>query len=285
MKKIYEKAPAKINLMLDVLHKRPDGYHEVEMIMTMVDLSDRLSFELLDEDRIEFTASSGFIPTDEKNLAFAAAKLLKQRYQVKQGVRIHLEKNIPVAAGLAGGSSDCAAAIRGCNKLWNLQLTEEELCRLGAELGSDVPFCVVGGTAIARGRGEMLEPIAPPPACWAIIVKPSINVSTADIYGRLKAAEIQHHPSAAAMRRALERGDFQAMCEQLGNVLEEVTIPLYPEVQQIKSLMLKLGADGVLMSGSGPTVFALINKQSKVTRIYNGLRGFCKDVHVVRMLG
>lgn len=152
--KIYEKAPAKINLLLDVLRKRDDGYHEVEMIMTMVDLADRLEMEELPRDTIIISSQVGYIPLDEKNLAFQAARLIKDRYDVKQGVYIHLDKKIPVAAGLAGGSSDAAAALRGLNRLWKLQIPEDELCKLGAELGSDVPFCVTGGTAIARGRGE-----------------------------------------------------------------------------------------------------------------------------------
>lgn len=282
--KIYEKAPAKINLMLDVLYKRNDGYHEVEMIMTMVDLADRLTLHELDRDSIIITSQAGYIPLDEKNLAFQAAKLIKDRYHVDKGVHIHLDKNIPVAAGLAGGSSDAAAALRGCNRLWNLQLTDEQLCELGAELGSDVPFCIAGGTALATGRGEKLQKIKNPPQCWVIVVKPTINVSTADIYGRLRANEISVHPSKDAMLAAIEENSFAKVCSHLGNVLEDVTIPLYPEVQQIKDLMKRLGADGVLMSGSGPTVFGLVNKESKVSRIYNGLRGFCKDVHVVRML-
>lgn len=160
--KVYEKAPAKINLLLDVLRKRSDGYHEVEMVMTMVDLADRLEMEELPRDTIIISSQAGFIPLDEKNLAFQAAKLIKERYEVKQGVYIHLDKKIPVAAGLAGGSSDAAAALRGLNRLWRLGIPDEELQALGAELGSDVPFCVTGGTAIASGRGERLQPIANP---------------------------------------------------------------------------------------------------------------------------
>jgi 4-diphosphocytidyl-2-C-methyl-D-erythritol kinase len=277
--KIYEKAPAKINLLLDVLRKRDDGFHEVEMIMTMVDLADRLEMEELPRDQIVLTSQVGFIPLDEKNLAFQAAKLIKERYGVKRGVYIHLDKQIPVAAGLAGGSSDAAATLRGLNRLWNLELSTDELEDMGAELGSDVPFCVRGGTAIARGRGEKLENIAPPPQCWVILAKPPINV-----YGKLKANEIQEHPSIPNMLRALSRESFPEMCAALGNVLEEVTLNRYPEVKQIKDCMIRAGADGVLMSGSGPTVFGLVSKEIKVARIYNALRGFCKEVYVVRML-
>lgn len=282
--KIYEKAPAKINLMLDVLHKRPDGYHEVEMIMTMVDLADRLEMSALPRDTIIISSQAGYIPLDEKNLAFQAAKLIKERYNVRSGVYIHLDKKIPVAAGLAGGSSDAAATLRGLNRLWELGIPEEELKELGAELGSDVPFCVTGGTALATGRGEVLTPLVNPPQCWVVLAKPPINVSTAEVYGRLKAEQITDHPSAIRMREALERRSFTEVCQALGNVLEQVTLELHPEVAQLKEAMLRLGADGVLMSGSGPTVFGLVSKESKVPRIYNGLRGFCKEVYAVRLL-
>jgi 4-diphosphocytidyl-2-C-methyl-D-erythritol kinase len=282
--KIYEKAPAKINLMLDVLHKRPDGFHEVEMVMTMIDLADRLEMSEQRRDTIIITSQAGYIPLDEKNLAFQAARLIKERYDVKKGVHIHLDKKIPVAAGLAGGSSDAAATLRGLNRLWELNIPQQELLALGAELGSDVPFCVTGGTALATGRGEVLTPIPNPPQCWVIVAKPPINVSTAEVYGRLRSEQIQHHPSAERMVEALSQGSFQLMCQSLGNVLEEVTLKMHPEVQQLKEGMLKLGADGALMSGSGPTVFGLVSKESKVARIYNGLRGFCKEVYAVRLL-
>jgi 4-diphosphocytidyl-2-C-methyl-D-erythritol kinase len=282
--KIFEKAPAKINLSLDVLHKRTDGYHEVEMVMTMVDLADRIEMQELSRDTIIISSQAGYIPLDEKNLAFQAARLIKDRYDVKQGVYIHLDKKIPVAAGLAGGSSDAAATLRGLNRLWNLNIPKEELQVLGAELGSDVPFCVTGGTAVARGRGEKLEPIVSPPQCWVVLAKPPINVSTSEIYGKLNAREIKRHPSTENVLSAIREKQFDKLCGSLGNVLEEVTLDLYPEVRHLKECMQKLGADGVLMSGSGPTVFGLVSKEAKVPRIYNGLRGFCKDVYAVRML-
>ncbi|ASR49711.1 4-(cytidine 5'-diphospho)-2-C-methyl-D-erythritol kinase [Paenibacillus kribbensis] len=282
--KIYEKAPAKINLMLDVLHKRNDGYHEVEMIMTMVDLSDRLTMSELPRDTIIISSQAGYIPLDEKNLAFQAARLIKERYNVSTGVHIHLDKHIPVAAGLAGGSSDAAAALRGLNKLWKLGISDAELRVLGAELGSDVPFCITGGTALASGRGELLKPLPNPPQCWVILAKPPINVSTAEVYGRVKADQIAHHPSARQMENAIRNASFTEVCNALGNVLEDVTLKLYPEVEHLKNSMIRLGADGVLMSGSGPTVFGLVSKEAKVPRIYNGLRGFCKDVYAVRLL-
>lgn len=282
--RIMEKAPAKINLLLDVLRRRDDGYHEVEMIMTMVDLADRLTLAELPDDRIVMTSSSGTLPLDDKNLAYQAALLIREYCNIRRGVAIHLDKYIPVAAGLAGGSSDAAATLRGLNRLWQLGLTAEELQKIGERIGSDVPFCVSGGTAIARGRGEILEPIDQPPPCYVVLARPPVHVSTSDIYGRLKADRIERHPNAAQMTAAIRAGDYAAMCAAIGNVLEDVTIRMYPEVEQLKNCMLRLGADAALMSGSGPTVFALARKPSKAARIYNGLRGFCKEVYVVRLL-
>lgn len=282
--KIYEKAPAKINLCLDVLRKREDGYHEVEMVMTMIDLADRIEMAELDRDTIIISSQAGYIPLDEKNLAFQAAKLIKERYDVRRGVYIHLDKKIPVAAGLAGGSSDAAATLRGLNRLWGLNIPPEELRNLGGELGSDVPFCVSGGTALATGRGEVLREVPAPPQCWVILAKPPINVSTGDVYGRFSLDRIERHPDVGAVLKGLEEKDLMKICGALGNVLESVTLPLYPEVRHIKELMIRLGAEGALMSGSGPTVFGIVSKEAKVPRIYNGLRGFCKDVFVARML-
>jgi len=281
---IYEKAPAKINLTLDILRKRDDGYHEVEMVMTMVDLSDRLELETLDRDTIIISSPVGYIPLDEKNHAFQAAKLIKERYNVKQGVYIHIDKHIPVSAGLGGGSSDAAATLRGLNRLWGLNIPTRELQEIAAEIGSDVPFCVTGGTAIATGRGERLEPIASPPPCWVILAKPAVSVSTAEIYRQFDVRTNKEQPKSQLCRQAIENKDYKAMCASLGNMLEQVTMRMYPEVARIKACMEKLGADGVQMSGSGPTVFGLVRKESKVYSIYNGLRGFCKEVYVVRIL-
>jgi 4-diphosphocytidyl-2-C-methyl-D-erythritol kinase len=282
--KILEKASAKINLSLDVLHKRDDGFHEVEMIMTMVDLADRIEIQELPHDTITLSSQSGYIPLDEKNLAFKAAKLIKGRFQVRQGVHIHLDKKIPIAAGLAGGSSDAAATLRGLNRLWGLGIPVEELQKLGAILGSDVPFCIGGGTALATGRGELLQAIESPPQCWVIMAKPPINVSTSDIYAKLNAKQIKSHPSTAALLEAIRTKNLDKLCQSMGNVLEEVTLGMYPIVLQLKHCMENLGAEGVLMSGSGPTVFGIVSKEVKAQRIYNGLRGFCKEVYAVRML-
>lgn len=282
--KLLVKAPAKINLSLDVLHKRPDGYHEVEMIMTTIDLADRLELSLLDKDEIHIVSHNRFVPDDHRNLAFQAAKLLKKRFGVKQGVTIEIEKTIPVAAGLAGGSSDAAATLRGLNKLWKLGLSIDELAELGAEIGSDVSFCVYGGTALAKGRGEKITELPVPPTCWVILAKPFIGVSTADVYRRLDLKKMKH-PDTKKMIEAINMKNYSQVCDNVGNVLEEVTLNLHPEVAQIKEQMKRFGADAVLMSGSGPTVFCLVQHDSRMHRIYNGLRGFCDQVFAVRILG
>ncbi|MGR6061298.1 4-(cytidine 5'-diphospho)-2-C-methyl-D-erythritol kinase [Bacillus velezensis] len=282
--RILEKAPAKINLSLDVTSKRPDGYHEVEMIMTTIDLADRIELTELPENVIRVASHNRFVPDDQRNLAYQAAKLLKERFQVKKGVSIMITKVIPVAAGLAGGSSDAAATLRGLNRLWDLKLSVEELAELGAEIGSDVSFCVYGGTALATGRGEKIRNISAPPHCWVMLAKPTIGVSTAEVYRRLNLQQVRH-PDVQAMIDAIEEKSFQKVCGQLGNVLESVTLSLHPEVAMIKNQMKRFGADAVLMSGSGPTVFGLVQYESKVQRIYNGLRGFCDQVYAVRMIG
>ncbi|AOL36118.1 4-(cytidine 5'-diphospho)-2-C-methyl-D-erythritol kinase [Geobacillus sp. G4] len=279
------KAPAKINLSLDVLYKRPDGYHEVKMVMTTIDLADRIELVALpEEDAIRIVSQNRFVPDDCRNLAYQAAKLLKETFSIRQGVAISITKHIPVAAGLAGGSSDAAATLRGLNKLWQLGLTMDELAELGAKIGSDVAFCVYGGTALATGRGEIITPIPSPPPCWVVLAKPPIGVSTAEVYRNLELERVSH-PDVDAMVRAIERQDYAAICRLVGNVLEEVTLKKYPEVAHIKEQMKRFGADAVLMSGSGPTVFGLIEHDSRMQRVYNGLRGFCDQVFAVRMLG
>lgn len=284
MLRILEKAPAKINLSLDVLHKRPDGFHEVKMIMTTIDLADRVELVELPEDTIQIISHNRFVPDDQRNLAYQAALLLKKRYGVKKGVSIAITKVIPVAAGLAGGSSDAAAALRGLNRLWKLGLSLDELAELGAEIGSDVSFCVYGGTALATGRGEKIQHIDTPPHCWVVLAKPTIGVSTADVYRNLKLDSVKH-PDVDGMVEGIKEQDFDKICGLLGNVLEDVTLNMYPEVANIKDQMKRFGADAVLMSGSGPTVFGLVRYESRLHRVYNGLRGFCDQVFAVRLIG
>ena len=236
---IYEKAPAKINLTLDVLSKRPDGYHDVEMIMTTVDLADRIWLRPTMDHAITIKSSHRFVPNDRKNLAYQAADLLRKRYRLDYGVEITLDKNIPIAAGLAGGSSDAAAALRGLNRLWELGLSLDELAVLGAEIGSDVSFCVYGGTAIARGRGEDITHLPAPPNCWVVLAKPTIGVSTGNIYGQLNLSTISH-PQTERMMEALQESDYDKMCASLGNVLEPVTMGLHGEVVVLKEVAAKL---------------------------------------------
>ena len=281
---LYVKAPAKINLTLDVLYKRPDNYHEVEMIMTTVDLADRIGLEPRADGQIKIISTDRFVPNDERNFAYQAAKLLKDTYGITEGVSIKIDKEIPIAAGLAGGSSDAAATLRGLNEMWNLNLTMDELAEHGAKIGSDVSFCIYGGTALATGRGEKIEELPAPPTCWVVLAKPKVGVSTADVYGGLKLEGIEH-PNTKQMIEAIEKQDYELVCKSLGNVLETVTFKLHPEVITIKEQMQRFGADAVLMSGSGPTVFGLVDSETRATRIYNGLRGFCEEVYIVRMLG
>lgn len=282
--KVLEKAPAKINLSLDALYKREDGFHEVKMVMTTIDLADRIELTEREDGQIEIISHNRFVPDDNRNLAYQAAQLLQKKYSVTKGVSIEISKIIPVAAGLAGGSSDAAATLRGLNKLWNLGLTLDELAVLGAEIGSDVSFCVYGGTALATGRGEIIQPIPAPPHCWVVLAKPTTGVSTAEIYNNLDLKKV-NHPNVDGMVEAIKNQNYEEVTKLVGNVLESVTLKLYPEVAQIKEQMKRFGADAVLMSGSGPTVFGLVQHDSRLHRMYNGLRGFCDQVFAVRLIG
>ncbi|EGQ4045251.1 4-(cytidine 5'-diphospho)-2-C-methyl-D-erythritol kinase [Staphylococcus pseudintermedius] len=281
---IYETAPAKINLTLDTLYKRDDGYHEVEMIMTTIDLSDRLSFEKRNDSRIVLKVDETFIPSDDRNLAYRAALLMKETYQIKQGVTITLEKNIPVAAGLAGGSSDAAATMRGMNRLFELNRSLDELSELSAAIGSDVPFCVYGTTALCKGRGEILEILPKTPSAWVIVAKPQAGLSTPEIYGGLDLSQPFPVHTEQCLK-AIEENDYDALCKSLFNRLEPVSMQLQPEIAKIKTNMLNNGADGALMSGSGPTVYGFAQRERQARHIFNAVSGCCNDVYLVRTLG
>ncbi|ADV04687.1 4-(cytidine 5'-diphospho)-2-C-methyl-D-erythritol kinase [Staphylococcus pseudintermedius] len=281
---IYETAPAKINLTLDTLYKRDDGYHEVEMIMTTIDLSDRLSFEKRNDSRIVLKVDETFIPSDDRNLAYRAALLMKETYQIKQGVTITLEKNIPVAAGLAGGSSDAAATMRGMNRLFELNRSLDELSELSAAIGSDVPFCVYGTTALCKGRGEILEILPKTPSAWVIVAKPQAGLSTPEIYGGLDLSQPFPVHTEQCLK-AIEENDYDALCKSLSNRLEPVSMQLQPEIAKIKTNMLNNGADGALMSGSGPTVYGFAQRERQARHIFNAVSGCCNDVYLVRTLG
>ncbi|MCS4487248.1 4-(cytidine 5'-diphospho)-2-C-methyl-D-erythritol kinase [Staphylococcus americanisciuri] len=281
---IYETASAKINLTLDTLFKRHDGYHEVEMIMTTIDLNDRLSFQKRRDNKIVLNVDETFVPSDERNLAYRAAQLMKETYGIKQGVKITLDKHIPVAAGLAGGSSDAAATMRGLNRLFDLGLSLDELSKLSAEIGSDIPFCVYGTTALCKGRGEQIELLKRPPSAWVVIAKPHMGLSTPEVYGGLDLSQPFDVHTQACLT-AIEQEDYMQMCQSLSNRLEPVSMRLQPEIEKIKRNMLNSGADGALMSGSGPTVYGLAQRERQARHIYNAVSGCCKDVYLVRTLG
>lgn len=280
---IIEKAPAKINLSLDVLHKREDGYHEMKMVMTSVDLADRIVLKTIEEDRIVIHSTNGFLPLDQRNHAYKAAKILKDTYHIEKGVDITIEKNIPIAAGLAGGSSDAAATLRGLNRLWDLKLTKDELAILGEKIGSDVPYCIYGGTAYATGRGEKIQQIQDIPQCWVVLVKPKKGISTWTVFENLSFDQLIH-PEIPQMLTAIQDNDYRQMVDSTGNALETVSAVKQPDIKRIKKKMIEFGADAALMSGSGPTIYALCKKYSKAQRVYNGLKGFCNEVYLVRTL-
>ncbi|NBK08079.1 4-(cytidine 5'-diphospho)-2-C-methyl-D-erythritol kinase [Enterococcus asini] len=278
-----EKAPAKINLGLDILGKRPDGLHELAMVMASIDLADRLYLEEIPEDKIIIETNKAFLPTDKKNHVYEALELVKERFDIKKGLQVKIHKEIPVAAGLGGGSTDSAAALRAVNRLWNLGLSIEELACLGAEVGSDVPYCVYGQTSLVEGFGEKVTPLAPMPQCWVVVVKPRMSVSTRTIFAKIVMEDL-YHPDIAALVSAIEENDYQKMTENLGNSMEVVTIKKHPIIQQLKDRMLKYGADAAMMSGSGPTVYALCHKYSRAKHVFNALKGFCEEVYLVRTL-
>ena len=278
-----EKAPAKINLGLDILGKRPDGLHELAMVMASIDLADRLYLEEIPEDRIIIETNKAFLPTDKKNHVYEALELVKERFEIKKGLRVKIHKEIPVAAGLGGGSTDSAAALRAVNRLWDLGLSIEEIASLGAEVGSDVPYCVYGQTSLVEGFGEKVTPIAPMPQCWVVVVKPRMSVSTRTIFAQIVMEDL-YHPDIAALVSAIEANDYQKRTENLGNSMEVVTIRKHPVIQQLKDRMLKYGADAAMMSGSGPTVYALCHKYSRAKHVFNALKGFCEEVYLVRTL-
>ena len=256
------KAYAKINLGLDVVRRLPNGYHEVRMIMQNVGIYDVLTFAKAEEG-ILLQVDNQEVPADGNNLICKAAKLLLETAGIQGGVRITLEKNIPIAAGMAGGSTDAAAAFLGINELYEIGYDIEQLKALGVKIGADVPYCIQGGTALAEGIGEVLSELSAPPACHLLVAKPDINVSTKFVYENLRANELEYHPDIDGMIKALDSGDLKGITDRLGNVLETVTVPAYPIIQEIKDVMLAAGAENALMSGSGPTVFGIFTDKNQ----------------------
>lgn len=269
---LEKKAYAKINLGLDVTGKRDDGYHIVRMIMQNVDLYDTLTFEDNETGEICLTASSEKIPTDESNLICKVALQLKKEFGVSKGANIHLVKRIPVAAGMAGGSTDGAAAYVALNELWNLGLDKKKLCELAVKLGADIPYCIIGGTALAEGIGEELTVISDMPACHIVIAKPAIDVSTGWVYKELDSRKIIEHPDIDGIRTAIEDGNIKAMCSLIGNVLEPVTAGKYTVIGDIEKILEDSGAVGAFMTGSGPTVFAVFDDEDKAKNGYEAVK-------------
>ena len=259
---IIRNAYAKINLALDVVRRLPNGYHEVRMIMQTVDICDVLTFKKAEEG-ISLKVDNIELPTDGNNLICKAAKLLLETAGVRGGVDITLEKHIPIAAGMAGGSTDAAAALLAVNELYELGFSVEELKEIGVKIGADVPYCIEGGTALAEGIGEVLTPLVAPPHCYLVVAKPDINVSTKFVYENLRANELKVHPDVDGMMADLHAGDLAGIAGKLGNVLETVTVPAYPIIQDIKNTLKEQGALNALMSGSGPTVFGLFTNEEQ----------------------
>ena len=278
------RAMAKINLGLDVLRKREDGYHEVRMIMQTIQMYDLLDIRRKKEPGISLSTNLPYIPTDERNLVYKAAKILMDEFQITDGISMKLSKFIPVAAGMAGGSSDAAAVMVGVNRIFHLGLTKKQLMERGVKIGADVPFCIMRGTALAEGLGEVLTPLPAMPHCSLVIAKPKIHVSTKFVYGNLKASELKEHPDIDGQVQALREGSLEQLVAKMGNVLETVTVPAYPVIDEIKRTMLKNDAMGAMMSGSGPTVFGIFEREERAQEVCRLLKkeGAAKQVYLVR---
>lgn len=266
------KALAKINLGLDVLRRREDGYHEVRMVMQTVGLYDRIILKKTRKPGIRVKTNLYYLPENENNLVYQAAKLLMDEFGIKNGIFIDLQKFIPVAAGMAGGSSDAAAVLFGMNRMFSLRLSKEELMQRGVTIGADVPYCIMRGTALAEGIGEQLSPLQPMPRCKVLIAKPPISVSTKFVYENLKLDEDTLHPDIDGLIERINAGDLRGAAARMGNVLESVTIPNYPVIAQIREEMIKGGALNAMMSGSGPTVFGLFEEERLAQQAYQKLR-------------
>ena len=264
MDSIVIKAMAKVNLGLDVLRRRENGYHDVKMVMQTVNLYDTLTLSKIDEG-IVITTNTGELPLNEDNLIYKAAKLLLEYVDKKAGVSIHLDKRIPIAAGMAGGSTDAASTLLGINKLYNLDLTKEELAEVGVKIGADVPYCIYGGTYLSEGIGEVLTKLPDAPDCYVVIAKPGIGVSTKYVYENLHIETVEKHPDIDGMIDAIKTGSLDGVTEKMENVLETVTIKRYPEIETMKKCLLENGAENALMSGSGPTVFGIF-KEEKIAK-------------------
>lgn len=285
--KLVKDAYAKINLGLDVIRKREDGYHEVKMIMQTVDICDTLTFEKREDEELHIYTDNQKLPCDEHNLIYKGAMVLFEETGRRIGADIVLNKRIPIAAGMAGGSTDAAAAMLALNEMMGQPLTKEQLMKIAVRVGADVPYCIMGGTALSEGIGEILTPLTPPPKAHLLVAKPDIDVSTAFVYGNLKLQEIKKHPDIDGMAEALKRGDLKGITDRMENVLETVTIPAHPVIGEIKEICRAEGAMNALMSGSGPTVFAVFDKKEDAERTGEKIRerGLSQEVFVAGFAG
>jgi 4-diphosphocytidyl-2-C-methyl-D-erythritol kinase len=279
------KALAKINLGLDVLGRRENGYHDVRMVMQTIYLYDNVTMEKTEEAGIQLECNLFYLPVDETNIAYKAAKLLMDEFDIKEGVRIVLDKHIPVAAGLAGGSANAAAVLVGMNRLFSLGLSQQQLMERGVSLGADVPYCVMRGTVLAEGIGEILTPLPPLPKCYVLIAKPGISVSTKTVYEKLDSQEISEHPDIDGILEGLDKQDIYKVASSMGNVLETVTIGDYPIIEEIKDVMKEEGALNAMMSGSGPTVFGIFDDKSKARQAQERMRQLqiAKQVYIANV--
>lgn len=289
MNQIELRALAKINLGLDVLGRRENGYHDVRMVMQSIYLYDEVMIEKTQSPEITVTSNLEFLPAGENNIAYKAARLLREEFQIEDGIKIALKKHIPVAAGLAGGSSNAAAVLFGMNRMFHLGLSQKELMERGISLGADVPYCIMRGTVLAEGIGEKLSVLPAMPKCTVLIAKPPVGVSTRVVYEALDTKEIVNHPDIDRIIEGLEENDLEKVASSMGNVLEEVTIPMYPVIEQIKKEMMDAGALNAMMSGSGPTVFGLFESRAAALTAQRQLREksltrqvYVTNIHSVR---
>lgn len=283
------KALAKINLGLDVLGRRETGYHDVRMVMQTIYLYDKVTLMKMEESGIQVETNLSYLPVDENNIAYKAAKLLIDEFDIREGVHIKLEKRIPVAAGMAGGSSNAAAVLVGMNRMFDLGLSQSELMKRGVTLGADVPYCVMRGTALAEGIGEELSSLPPMPKCYILVAKPAISVSTKWVYETLDAKEIVEHPDIDGLLQGLKEQDLSKIASSMGNVLESVTIEKYPIIETIKDAMKEAGALNAMMSGSGPTVFGIFDDRKVAKEAWRKIKNmdcakqvYLANVHNVR---
>jgi 4-diphosphocytidyl-2-C-methyl-D-erythritol kinase len=278
------KSYAKVNLSLDVVGKREDGYHILKMIMQSIDLCDYVNIEKT-LDGITISCDKEYVPTDSRNLAYKAAQLFLDSYEIESnGVHIDIVKNIPVSAGLAGGSSNAAAVLKGMRDMYRPTVTDEELMKLGLKIGADVPYCICGGTALCEGIGEIITPLEPFENQIMVLVKPPFGVSTKEIYGRLEINKIYRHPDTIAILNGIKSKSLKNVCRNMKNILENVTLKKHPLIRKIKMEMLELGACGALMSGSGPTVFAFFKHSKEAQLCFEKMKLKYKEVFLTKTI-